>query len=334
MIESISAHPNFSAGSLTIDLISAGTDDISSDSNVSVSAIFNFAVTSASYTNITVTYVSGTIYTSDVQVQSDDQYMSLNSNSSYLITPNLTWSPSGSISITYSIGNYNSIAAPSWVSINSSTGELTILTPSLTSDTEFDFYFVSTVSGVADPIQKAIKLTVLNWLAQNSKVWAWNEDNSKWWGDGSVESVYGEQWDDGNLISGDGWSSTWQIEAGYKWELFADRSNVSYWTKICGNGIIDNGEQCDDGNSADGDGWSANCLVDSRYTWDIINSPSFWYPTWGNGKRDLNPNVEQWDDGNNMDLDGCSSNWVIEDNYAWSNSTGIDVWKLYIQLLQ
>ena len=35
------------------------------------------------------------------------------------------------------------------------------------------------------------------------------------WGDGKRTGV--ETWDDGNVISGDGWSSTWTVESGFTW---------------------------------------------------------------------------------------------------------------------
>ena len=56
---------------------------------------------------------------------------------------------------------------PSWVVINSSTGALTITAPEVSSDAEFSFYIVSSVSGISDPIKKLIKLTILNWSVSN-----------------------------------------------------------------------------------------------------------------------------------------------------------------------
>ena len=56
---------------------------------------------------------------------------------------------------------------PSWVAINSSTGALTITAPEVSSDAEFSFYIVSSVSGIPDPIKKLIKLTILNWSVSN-----------------------------------------------------------------------------------------------------------------------------------------------------------------------
>jgi cysteine-rich repeat protein len=54
-------------------------------------------------------------------------------------------------------------------------------------------------------------------------------------GDGAIDS--GEQCDDGNLIDGDGCSSTCHPDAG-----------------TCGNSVVDAGEACDDGNDLDNDG--------------------------------------------------------------------------------
>lgn len=53
----------------------------------------------------------------------------------------------------------------------------------------------------------------------------------------------GEQCDDGNLINGDGCSSTCQDEA----------------IEQCGNGLLEGLEQCDDGNLINGDGCSSIC---------------------------------------------------------------------------
>lgn len=67
-------------------------------------------------------------------------------------------------------------------------------------------------------------------------------------GDGIVD-VATEGCDDGNTTSGDGCSSTCQIETVNK----------------CGNGQIDGTETCDDGNQASSDGCSAQCTVESGY---------------------------------------------------------------------
>ena len=92
-----------------------------------------------------------------------------NNNSEY--TPNLSCSSTGSTSISYSIGDYNDTnRAPDWVSINSSSGVLTIKAPNLSSDTEYYFYVNSKITGVSNPIKKLIKLTVLNCIVVNWNV--------------------------------------------------------------------------------------------------------------------------------------------------------------------
>jgi len=72
-------------------------------------------------------------------------------------------------------------------------------------------------------------------------------------GNGIVEP--GEQCDDGNLVDGDGCSSTCQVEP------------------RCANGVVEAGEQCDDGNVVNGDGCSASCQLEGctaglTGTWD------------------------------------------------------------------
>jgi len=85
-----------------------------------------------------------------------------------------------------------------------------------------------------------------------------------------------EMCDDGNLIDGDGCSSTCQSEP------------------KCGDGVLDPGEACDDGNNMDGDGCSAACTIEAFC-----------------GDGNLDPG-EECDDGNRMDGDGCDSNCKVE----------------------
>ena len=111
-----------------------------------------------------VTYSSTIQYTSDVYNQINSQAYSLIEGMSATITPDLTCSYSGSTSITYSIANYLT-QAPSWVSINSTSGQLSIVTPNVTADTTYSFYINSVVSGTTT--QKLISVTVLNWAVES-----------------------------------------------------------------------------------------------------------------------------------------------------------------------
>ena len=58
---------------------------------------------------------------------------------------------------------------PSWVAIDSSSGILNINAPEVSLDTEHDFYINSAVSGVSSPVQKLIKLMIINCTAKNWK---------------------------------------------------------------------------------------------------------------------------------------------------------------------
>jgi len=88
-------------------------------------------------------------------------------------------------------------------------------------------------------------------------------------GNGLVDT--GEACDDGNIMEGDGCSSSCKAEG-------------------CGNNLVDPGEICDDGNTIDGEGnCAANCLSDE---------------TCGNGSKNFG---EACDDSNNDSGDGCSA---------------------------
>ena len=72
-----------------------------------------------------------------------------------------------------------SSAAPAWVVIDSSTGMLNVTAPTVSADTEFDFYIESNISGVSQPIKKLIKIIILDCKADkwskckstNSSIW-------------------------------------------------------------------------------------------------------------------------------------------------------------------
>ena len=105
-------------------------------------------------------YNSVSSSTSDIYFQVNSQTISVYELTTSIQTPNLSCSFSGSTTITYSLSSYNGSIAPSFVSINSTTGFLTITAPCVTSSTDYSFSILSTVSGVTDPVQNIINLTV------------------------------------------------------------------------------------------------------------------------------------------------------------------------------
>ena len=122
-------------------------------------------------------------------------------------------------------------------------------------------------------------------------------------------------WDDGNLISGDGCSSTCVTEAGYRWDT-GNNLHGDYWTELWGDGKNAGLLPWDDGNLMNGDGWNSTWYVETGWTWSggSKTGKDTCVETCGDG---VNNNHYQWDDGNTANGDGWSSVWNIEAGYAW-----------------
>ena len=74
--------------------------------------------------------------------------------------------------ISFSIANYMTSTAPSWVTIDPSKGTLSFTTPEVSSDTEYSFYINSNITGASNLLQKLVKITVLNWIIDNCQRWS------------------------------------------------------------------------------------------------------------------------------------------------------------------
>ena len=110
--------------------------------------------------------------TSDTYLQIYTQAFSVTESTTITQTPNLSCSFLGSTSITFSLSSYNGAIIPSFVSINSVTGVLTIAAPSVSSSSTYSFNIDSTVSGMSGPVQKIINLTVNKSAVSNSQICA------------------------------------------------------------------------------------------------------------------------------------------------------------------
>ena len=159
--------------------------------------------------------------------------------------------------------------------------------------------------------------------------WTWNGGSSSKsdtctnnCGDGKTFSTNVNDWDDGNLIDGDGWSSIWKEEANYGWYGGTHTSPDSW--EIWGNGIINKLDSTawDDGNTNPNDGCSSNCHIETGWTWTggSITSKDTCTEIWGDGKR-FNNNSAYWDDGNTSNGDGWDSNWNLETGWTCSGGT-------------
>ena len=154
-----------------MNALQASTNDITSDTKTISSLLDTSTFYSPTYPNKTTEYSESLKSTSDVNYQTQDESISVIENNNSEYTPNLSCSTTGSTSISHSIGDYNDTnLAPDWVSINSSSGVLTIKAPNVSSDTEYYFYINSKITGVSNSIKKLIKLTVLNCIVVNWNV--------------------------------------------------------------------------------------------------------------------------------------------------------------------
>ena len=166
--QSISSNSDFSSGSWSMTALSAGTDDITAVSGVTIAAVgASFTPVAGTYSNQTFTYILISSTKSDVYFQLADQSFSVTESSTSSCTPDLPCSSSGTTAITYTIADFRSTTAPSWVSINSDTGALSITPPVVNANTEYNFYINSAVTGFSDPFQKKIKFTVMNCVISN-----------------------------------------------------------------------------------------------------------------------------------------------------------------------
>ena len=143
--------------------LATGTEEITSLGSQTIGASADFTpVNSGGYSYYPVTYVAGTSTSSDVYVQATTESVLVVEDNTFTTTPTLTCSAAGSTAISYTISNYPATTAPSWVTIDSTTGMLTIVAPSVSADTVYKFYVSSSVTGNSDLIQKIIQLTIAN----------------------------------------------------------------------------------------------------------------------------------------------------------------------------
>ena len=184
MLSSLPAHPDFTTSTFLLNQLATGTENVIFESNIPLNGATTESVSTMTvYFNLVVAYTIAPSYTSDVYFGSNDESYTILENSSMNVTPNLPCSSSGTTVIIFSFGSYNGIPTPSWVSINSSNGELAINSPEVSADTDVYFYVNSKITGIVDFVQTAIKLTVKDWPVQNwlkcqsigSSVWLqWN----------------------------------------------------------------------------------------------------------------------------------------------------------------
>ena len=168
-------HSDFATTPFTMNIISAGTNDIISGSWITITVPVLSLSSESIKTNQTLTYnlkirISFIISTQNISI------MEWNSKQ---IIPDLAWFSSSLTAITYSLGTYSNNIVPSWIALNSSTGELNIVAPDVSTDTNYYFTIITSVAGFSSSSQKLIILTVTNWFIQgwekysSPPTWAW-----------------------------------------------------------------------------------------------------------------------------------------------------------------
>lgn len=153
------------------------------------------------------------------------------------------------------------------------------------------------------------------------------------WGDGMVVvRSASNYWDDSNLVSSDGWSSSWMTEAGWTW-TGGDPSTADICNDLCGDGTVvlrSSSNYCDDSNTADGDGWSFSCQTETGWscTGGTLSSDDTCIDIWGDGLVAERATSDYWDDGNLLDGDGWSSLWAIEFSFGCDGGSLLssDIW--------
>ena len=145
-----------------------GVEEITADNKQFTLSPLTISVSSQTITTSSIGFAVISSYTSGVYFLTQDQSISVLKNTYVQITPDLPCSSSGSTAITYRLVEYNGNSIPSWASIDSSSGVLTLNTPDVSSDTEYSLSVSFSISGTSTPVLKHIKLSVqvcivVNW---------------------------------------------------------------------------------------------------------------------------------------------------------------------------
>ena len=80
------------------------------------------------------------------------------SKTSYEKSVSLTWSTTGTTSITYSLVSYSGQTLPSWISLDASNQQIKFATPWVTTNTTYQFAVQAMISGTYT--QTPVSLTV------------------------------------------------------------------------------------------------------------------------------------------------------------------------------
>ena len=179
-----------------MDVLPTGTDDIDFDNSVVTVTSSSSSVTSGSLLNQAGVFNLDSSYNN--YFGNSDQTFTLSENNISIVTPDVSCSIDSATTITYGLANYGSVQYPAWVTIDSTTGLVTIMSPNVTSDTTVSFYITSTFSiSNTTPVKKVVKIVVLNCALLNCQRWSISS-NLIW-----------DQWDSGYAVN----AGLWQVQS-------------------------------------------------------------------------------------------------------------------------
>ena len=148
-------------------MLPSGSYDVVTETGMPALSFTPVSVSSISWIN--QTYIIAQSYWTDVYYQTNYQYVSVIEKTSTQVLPDLSCSLSSSTSIVFSLGSFNSEVVPSWVTIDVSTGILTITSPEVEQDTNYNFNVNAMITGLTLQTQKQVKLIVKDWSTWGSQ---------------------------------------------------------------------------------------------------------------------------------------------------------------------
>ena len=150
-----------------MNVLPSGSYDVVTETGMPSLVSLTPTISIVSFINVTYSFVQN--YDTNVDYITDNQSLSVVEKTKTQVLPDLSCSLSSSTSIVFSLGSDNNMDVPSWISIDTNTGLLTIASPEVNKDTSYSFNVNAVITGVSQQIKKSIKLIVKDWSTWGSK---------------------------------------------------------------------------------------------------------------------------------------------------------------------
>ena len=150
-----------------MNILPSGSYDVVTETGMPALSYTLISATPTSWNNQKYTIAQN--YWTDVYYQTSSQSVSVTEKTSTQVLPDLSCSLSSSTSIVFSLDSFNSEVVPSWVAVDANTGMLTITSPEVERDTNYNFNVNAMITGLTLQTQKQIKLTVKDWNTWGSQ---------------------------------------------------------------------------------------------------------------------------------------------------------------------